>query len=518
MGQASVNDGALRGRGSPRLLFMSLPALVALLAAFAFPAVAGAAPVAAAAPPPVNTAPPTIVIPPGGASNEITNPSVGRYFQSNDGTWTPTPAYVKRQWVWCDTTPVTPIPGAINTTYQVAQTDVGHTLCFTVAAYSGPGSSTTASSAPTGVVAGGTPIDRTRPTVTGVTQDGQTLTTSPGTWDGTQPITYTYQYRRCDGAGLNCGAAFPVPASSSPTYVLQDADLGHTMIAYVTATNSAGSTSVHSSATTTVVTPANTAAPTIGGTAQEGKTLTESHGSWIPKSPSGYSYQWQDCNASGNNCSAIAGATSQKYTATAADVGHTLVVLESATAGGITSAPASSAATSVVKPGTPASGGNGNGNGGSGGQNGGNGGNAGNGSNGGNAGNGGNGGNAGQGTSTAPVKVNKAQIRALLLKVLAAKGSAGTIRGVLKNGGYKFTFAAPSPGRLVISWFNKKTLIATVALVFHRSGNAKAVVFLTASGRTLLSGTTRMQLTAKGAFTPAGHGTIRASKRITLKA
>jgi len=510
MGQATANGGAWRRRGSPHLRIILLPALVALLAAL-FPTVAGAAPVAAAAPPPVNTALPTIVIPPKGASNEITNPSVGRFFQSTDGTWSPTPAYVKRQWVWCDTTPVTPIAGAINTTYQVAQTDVGHTICYTVAAYSGPGSSTTASSTPTGVVTNGTPIDRTRPTLSGVTQDGQTLTTtSPGTWDGTQPITYTYQYRRCDGAGLNCGAAFPIPGSTSPTYVLQDKDLGHTMLSYVTATNIAGSTPVSSSATSTVVTPANTAVPTIGGTSQEGKTLTESHGSWIPKNPSGYSYQWQDCDASGNNCSAIAGATSQNYTATAFDVGHTLRVLESATAGGITSAPASSGATGVVKAGTPAPAGNG-----------GNGGNAGNGGNGGNgAGNAG--GNAGQGTTSGPVKVNKAQIRRLLLKVLAAKGNAGTIRGVLKHGGYKFTFVAPSPGRLVISWFSvsngQKTLVATVALVFHRSGRANAVVFLTSGGRSLLSGNTRMQLMAKGAFTPSGHGTIRASKRITLTA
>ena len=96
---------------------------------------------------------------------------------------------------------------------------------------------------------------------------------SPGTWDGTQPITYGYQWQRCDGAGLNCGEAFPSPPSSSPSYTLTDADLGHTMVAYVTATNSAGSASTHSSVTTTVVTPANTALPTISGTAQEGKTL-----------------------------------------------------------------------------------------------------------------------------------------------------------------------------------------------------------------------------------------------------
>ena len=519
MGQASVNGGALRRRGSPRLHFIWLPALVAFLAAL-FPAVAGAAPVAAAAPPPVNTSPPTIVIPPNAPPNEISTPSVGRYLQSTDGTWTGQ-SYLKRQWEDCNPTTLacTAIPGAINTTYQIALSDVGSTLVFLVTAYA-PGSSTPASSSPTGVVTAGTPINHPPgPRVTGVTQDGQTLTITPGTWDGTQPITFGYQWRRCDGAGLHCGAAFPAPPSTSATYVLQDADLGHTMVAYVTATNSAGSTSTHSPVTTTVVTPGNTAVPTIGGTAQEGKTLTEAHGSWIPKNPSGYSYQWQDCDASGNNCSAIAGANSQNYTAIRADVGHTLRVLESATAGGITSAPASSGATGVVKPGTPAPGGNGNGNGGGnvGGNVGGNGG-----GNGGQNGGGNGGQNGGSGTSTAPVKINKAQIRGLLLKVLAAKGSAGTIRGVLKHGGYKFTFVAPSPGRLVISWFSvsngQKTVVATVALVFHRSGRANAVVFLTSSGRSLLSGNTRMQLMAKGAFTPSGHGTIRASKRITLTA
>ena len=71
--------------------------------------------------------------------------------------------------------------------------------------------------------------------------------------------------------------------SKSPTYVLQDADLGHILVAYVTASNVAGPTPVHSHVTTTVVTPGNTAAPTISGTAQAGQKLTESHGCWIPE-------------------------------------------------------------------------------------------------------------------------------------------------------------------------------------------------------------------------------------------
>ncbi|MFZ1995611.1 MAG: hypothetical protein WAU75_15990, partial [Solirubrobacteraceae bacterium] len=314
------------------------PVLGILAAAVVIPATAGAAPLATPLPPPVNTAPPTIQQPPGAQRpNEVAAPEVGEYLLGNKGTWTGA-SYYKYQWEDCDSTGTvcTPAAGApsTNTTYQVAQGDVGHTLVFLVTATSSPGSSTALASAPSGAVSNGVPLNRVGPVISGNTQDGQTLSVTSGTWDGSLPMTFGYQWRRCDGAGLNCGQALPIPPSSSPTRALQDADLGHILVAYVTATNAAGSASTHSHTTTTVVTPGNTAAPTIAGTAQAGQKLTESHGGWIPKSPTGYSYQWQDCDASGANCSAIAGATAQTYTPSNADAGHTLRVLESATASG----------------------------------------------------------------------------------------------------------------------------------------------------------------------------------------
>ena len=39
----------------------------------------------------------------------------------------------------------------------------------------------------------------------------------------------------------------------------------------------------------------------LSGTPTQGQLLTESHGSWS-NSPTGYSYQWQDCDSAGNNC------------------------------------------------------------------------------------------------------------------------------------------------------------------------------------------------------------------------
>ena len=70
-------------------------------------------------------------------------------------------------------------------------------------------------------------------------------------------------------------------------------------------------------------TPGNTAAPVVTGTAAIDQTLTSSAGSWNG-APTGYSYQWQRCSASGTACVNIPGATTQAYMTTSADVGGTL--------------------------------------------------------------------------------------------------------------------------------------------------------------------------------------------------
>ena len=209
MGQASVNEGARRRRGSPGLPFIWLPALAAVLVAIAFPVAAGAAPAAAAAPPPVNTSPPTIVIPPNAPPNEISTPSVGRYLKSTDGTWTGQ-SYLKRQWEDCNPTTLvcTAIPARL---LDVPDRAVGRRVDAGLPRYrvrvweqharelvaDRCSHRRNADQPPAGAEghrrhAGWTDADH-----------------YPGTWDGTQPITYSYQRRRCDGAGLNCGAAFP---------------------------------------------------------------------------------------------------------------------------------------------------------------------------------------------------------------------------------------------------------------------------------------------------------------------
>ena len=75
------------------------------------------------------------------------------------------------------------------------------------------------------------------------------LTASSGSWSGTAPISFAYQWRRCNSAG---GACVDVGANAS-SYVLTGADVGSTLRVRVTGSNVAGSSTAVSSATALVV-------------------------------------------------------------------------------------------------------------------------------------------------------------------------------------------------------------------------------------------------------------------------
>ena len=50
----------------------------------------------------------------------------------------------------------------------------------------------------------GPPLATAAPSISGTARDSQTLSADPGVWQGSTPITYAYQWRRCDAAGANC--------------------------------------------------------------------------------------------------------------------------------------------------------------------------------------------------------------------------------------------------------------------------------------------------------------------------
>ena len=194
------------------------------------------------------------------------------------------------------------------------------------------------------------PVNTALPTITGTAQQGQTLTEHNGTWTN-EPTSFTYQWQRCDSSGANCS---PITGATAQTYTLLEADVGHTIRVQETASNPGGAgTPAVSSPTGVVVAPVpvpvNTAPPTITGTAQQGQTLTEHNGAW-ENSPTSFTYQWQQCDTSGANCSPITGSTAQTYALGSADVGSTLRVTVIASNAGGSSTPVSSAQTAVVQP------------------------------------------------------------------------------------------------------------------------------------------------------------------------
>jgi len=200
------------------------------------------------------------------------------------------------------------------------------------------------------------PSESSPPTISGTAQQGKTLTASTGTWNGTTPITYTYQWRRCDKNGGDCA---DVSGATSKTYTLGSSDVGHTMRVHVTAKNDDGSasdtsapTAVVSAPAPTTTKPSETSPPTIGGTTEAGKTLTADPGKWSGTSPISYTYQWLRCDSHGGGCGGISGATAREYDLRSNDVGHTLRVRVTAknSAGSSTDTSAPSAVVTAAPP------------------------------------------------------------------------------------------------------------------------------------------------------------------------
>lgn len=206
----------------------------------------------------------------------------------------------------------------------------------------------------------GPPLLSTPPTLVGQAEAGELLAAVPGTWEGGKPITFAYQWRRCDAAGANCTT---IPSATAESYRPVTDDVGHSLKVVVTAASAAGSATA-SSAPSAAVTPAgtpstarpaNTSPPVIVGTAQAGQLLTSSVGTWTG-APKRFAYRWRSCNASGASCVAIPHAAQSHYTLTPDDIGTTLSLVVTATgAGGSTSATTVSTSVVVAAPLPPVS-------------------------------------------------------------------------------------------------------------------------------------------------------------------
>ncbi len=239
------------------------------------------------------------------------------------------PTYSNKIWSKCDASGANcvAIPGATGDTYTLQYgsypnepTDFGHRFTFTETASNLDGS-VASTSDPTAVVALPPPPTIASPPVLGSNRHvGDPLTTTNGTYNN-GATTFAYHWQRCNAAGDTSTCADIPGAPNAASYVVQTADKGMTLRVGVIGSNHGGSAPINYSATVFIPpSPVNTVLPgikngpanAIGAPVATGDNLSASSGSWnFTTSP--FTFQWQRCDASGNNCADISGATGALY-------------------------------------------------------------------------------------------------------------------------------------------------------------------------------------------------------------
>ena len=192
----------------------------------------------------------------------------GSNLSTSLGAWTVVGSEHAVQWYACTaqdrrTTSLpagcTAIADATGTTFSVGPAQLGRYLRVRVIATNAAGSTATYSATSALVEAPAAAPTATRmPTISGTVRVGRALTAKAGSWTPSSGITYMYQWYRCStsttarvGApGDGCVAIGA--ATTSTKYTVQSADVGHYLLALITATNSGGS-STAISATTSLV-------------------------------------------------------------------------------------------------------------------------------------------------------------------------------------------------------------------------------------------------------------------------
>ena len=212
-----------------------------------------------------------------------------------EGDWSVIPASFEYQWLRGGD----PIEDADQATYRLGPSDALKEISCRVTAVSAGGRASAESAA---VVPPGPPTLVSEPVMSGTPAPGETLSCTPGDWDSTTPLTYSYEWF-VDSVSVGTGTDLTV---------LQEYE-GAGIWCTVTARNSGGEHSAFASVTVPRPPPAATTAPRIVGTARPGQTLTCERGSW--------SYRRIAGTTTGRSTAIRAGCgrrTSSRWTATTA--------------------------------------------------------------------------------------------------------------------------------------------------------------------------------------------------------
>jgi hypothetical protein len=202
------------------------------------------------------------------------------------------------------------ILGATSSTYLLAAADDNTFISCLVFATDNIGTRSKISNTLGAVL--GLPYNLTAPVLSGTPTIGQILSTTDGTWQGKETISFAYQWRR-DLA--NIGGA------TSNSYTLADADYQKTIDCVVTATNTFGSAAQDSndSALIAGIAPSISGVPTFSGTESVGQTLTATAASTSGRPIPTTTWKWQRSTNGTSGWADISGATSITYLLDAAD-------------------------------------------------------------------------------------------------------------------------------------------------------------------------------------------------------
>jgi hypothetical protein len=218
---------------------------------------------------PVNTSAPSI----SGTAQD------GQTLTASPGLWSSSPTSYGYQWYDCDAATAgsagsncAAISGATSSTHTLTSGDVGHSIEVGVTATNGAGTSSAADSTVTADASAATPANTTAPMVSGTAQDTQVLTVTNGSWSGSTPQTYSYQWEDCGTSGGSCSA---ISGATGQSYTLRGSDVGHTVRVVETASNSGGSGQAVSAPTGTVAPPSPTdlSIGTSGAVSRSGSTV-----------------------------------------------------------------------------------------------------------------------------------------------------------------------------------------------------------------------------------------------------
>jgi hypothetical protein len=157
------------------------------------------------------------------------------------GSWASSEPYsLSYQWLRCDSAggSCENVAGATAVSYLPGPLDVGRSLRAVVRASDLTGA-TDASTSISAVVAAAAPKAADPPRIAGDPTSGEPLTVISDLWFGTPPFQFSYQWLRCDAAGVVCAA---IVGANGQTYTPTALDLGAGSIeAQVMATNAGGS-------------------------------------------------------------------------------------------------------------------------------------------------------------------------------------------------------------------------------------------------------------------------------------